>query len=88
MTEKYIKLAKDISISISRYMKRMIKASSNTLDTSDKKLEVLGTNYAVDWALDFSAADEQYNSLDDFTNTHSDWTMDYSDVKYLLRGIH
>lgn len=49
---------------------------------------VLGTNYATDWALDFSSADEKYNSLDEFTNAYSDWTMDYSDVKVLLRGIH
>lgn len=49
---------------------------------------VRGTNYAADWALDFSSADEKYNSLDEFTNAHSDWTMDYSDVQYLLRGIH
>lgn len=49
---------------------------------------VRGTNYAADWALDFSSADEKYNSLDEFTNAYSDWTMDYSDVEVLLRGIH
>ena len=59
---------------------------SSTSNTGDWHW-VLGTNYAADYALTFSNADEEYNSLDDFEKAYSDFKMNYSDVKVLLRNI-